>query len=492
MVFLAIEIIMKIYVSFFFRLRVIAGIAFLVNIFWVQGHHLFGYADRFTLKFDETPLPQTELPRVTGYADVLSKATPAVVGVYTAQVVRKIFPNASNPLEDFLRRYYGLSRGVDRSRVEEQKVPAGMGSGVIIAPEGFAITNAHVITDQRTGRPVDEVSVKLSDKREYPAEIVGFDKATDIAVLKINAPNALPAITLADSAKLRVGDIVFAAGNPLGVGLTVTMGIVSATGRTDLGILKDPGAYENFIQTDAAINQGNSGGALIDAKGRLVGINTAIYSRTGGSIGIGFAIPVNLARSVMTGLIEKGGVQRGFLGVQLENLPTDEGARITGVVKGSPADRAGIQSNDIIVESAGKEITSVAELRLVISQTPPGASIPLVVIRDSRRKNLRVTLGSLDDTLRPGTSGLVIPGITLVPLDRDLRRRFDIPDTVAGLVVTESSGEEQTIRKGVVIVEINGQPARYEKDVQILLRKGLNRFYVWFKGRYNFLPYRIP
>ncbi|MDA9963009.1 trypsin-like peptidase domain-containing protein [Opitutales bacterium] len=483
---------MKVFVRLKFRLPALVGIIFLLNLLWSQENHLFGHADRFTLKLDETPLPQTDPPRVTGYADVLSKATPAVVGVYTAQVVRRSFPNASNPLEDFLRRYYGLSRSADRSRVEEQKVPAGMGSGVIIAPEGYAITNAHVITDQRTGKPVDEVSVKLSDKREFPAEIVGFDKATDIAVLKINAPEALPSITLADSAKLRVGDIVFAAGNPLGVGLTVTMGIVSATGRTDLGILKDPGAYENFIQTDAAINQGNSGGALIDAKGRLVGINTAIYSRTGGSIGIGFAIPVNLARSVMTGLIEKGGVQRGFLGVQLEDLPTDEGARTTGVVKGSPADRAGIQSNDIIVEAAGKEIASVAELRLVISQTPPGASVPLIIIRDSNRKKLRVTLGSLDDTLRPGIGGLIIPGITLAPLDPDLRRRFDIPNTVAGLVVTESSGEEQTIRKGVVIVEINGQVARVEKDAGAYLRRGLNRFYVWFKGRYNFLPYRIP
>ena len=221
-------------------------------------------------------------------------------------------------------------------------------------------------------------------------------------------------------------------------------------------------------------------------------MNTAIYSRTGGSIGIGFAIPVNLARSVMTGLIEKGGVQRGFLGVQLEDLPTAEGARTTGVVKGSPADRAGIQSNDIIVEAAGKGIASVAELRLAISQTPPGASVPLVIIRDSRRKNLRVTLGSLDDTLRPGIGGLVIPGVTLAPLDGDIRRRFDIPNTVAGLVVTESSGEEQTIRKGVVIVEINGQVVHDEKDARAYLRRGLNRFYVWFKGRYNFLPYRIP
>ena len=483
---------MKVFERINFSLAVIVGVILLLILLGPQENPLFGYADRFTLKLDETPLPPTDPPRVTGYADVLSKATPAVVGVYTAQVVRRSFPNSSNPLEDFLRRYYGLSRGVDRSRVEEQKVPAGMGSGVIIAPEGYAITNAHVITDQRTGKPVDEVSVKLSDKREFPAEIVGFDKATDIAVLKINAPEDLPSITIADSAKLRVGDIVFAAGNPLGVGLTVTMGIVSATGRTDLGILKDPGAYENFIQTDAAINQGNSGGALIDAKGRLVGINTAIYSRTGGSIGIGFAIPVNLARSVMTGLIEKGGVQRGFLGVQLEDLPTAEGARTTGVVKGSPADRAGIQSNDIIVEAAGKGSASVAELRLAISQTPPGASVPLVIIRDSRRKNLRVTLGSLDDTLRPGTGGLIIPGVTLAPLDPDLRRRFDIPNAVVGLVVTESSGEEQTIRKGVVIVEINGQVARDEKDARAYLRRGLNRFYVWFKGRYNFLPYRIP
>ena len=483
---------MKVFERINFSLAAIVGVILLLILLWPQENHLFGHADRFTLKLDETPLPPTDPPRVTGYADVLSKATPAVVGVYTAQVVRRSFPNASNPLEDFLRRYYGLSRGVEPSRVEEQKVPSGMGSGVIIAPEGYAITNAHVITDQRTGKPVDEVSVKLSDKREFPAEIVGFDKATDIAVLKINASEALPSITLADSAKLRVGDIVFAAGNPLGVGLTVTMGIVSATGRTDLGILKDPGAYENFIQTDAAINQGNSGGALIDAKGRLVGINTAIYSRTGGSIGIGFAIPVNLARSVMTGLIEKGGVQRGFLGVQLEDLPADEGARTTGVVKGSPADRAGIQSNDIIVEAAGKEIATVAELRLAISQTPPGASVPLVIIRHSQRKKLRVTLGSLDDTLRPGIGGLVVPGVTLAPLDGDLRRRFDIPNTVAGLVVTESSGEEQTIRKGVVIVEINGQGVHDEKDARANLRRGLNRFYVWFKGRYNFLPYRIP
>ena len=446
---------------------------------------------RYTLKVDDTLITSADPPRVSSYADVLGKATPAVVGVYTAQVIRRN-PNAINPLEEFLRRYYGLPRGTSRSRMEEQKVPAGMGSGVIVAPEGYALTNAHVVTDPRTGDPVDEVTIKLADKREFSAEIVGFDRATDIAVLKISAPEALPAITLADSAKLRVGDIVFAAGNPLGVGLTVTMGIVSATGRTDLGILKDPGAYENFIQTDAAINQGNSGGALIDAQGRLVGINTAIYSRTGGSIGIGFAIPVNLTRSVMTGLIEKGGVQRGFLGVKLEDLPAGKGARIAEVVSGTPADRAGLRRDDLIVKVAGKDISSVAELRLAISQTPPGAVIPLELIRNSRHTTLKVTLGSYDDPLPLNLGDSVIPGTILAPLDRTLRQRFKVPNDVDGLVVMESSGEAETIREGVVIVEINGQPAREVKDARTSLRQGLNRFKVWFKGRYSFLPYRIP
>ncbi|SVC56193.1 uncharacterized protein METZ01_LOCUS309047, partial [marine metagenome] len=269
--------------------RFLAAIAVLLSLacvvlYLAPTDDVFAREGGYTLKVDDTPVLSSGPHRVSSYANVLSKATPSVIGVYTAQVVRRSFPNASNPLEEFLRRYYGLPGRTGSSRVEEQKVPTGMGSGVIVSPEGYVLTNAHVVTDQRTGAPVDEVTIKFADKREFPAEIIGFDRATDIAVLKISAPEALPSITLADSAKLQVGDIVFAAGNPLGVGLTVTMGIVSATGRTDLGILKDPGAYENFIQTDAAINQGNSGGALIDAQGRLVGINTAIYSRTGGSI----------------------------------------------------------------------------------------------------------------------------------------------------------------------------------------------------------------
>ncbi len=472
----------------------LGGVLLVVGaITWlVPSEEAFAKDNRFTLKVDDSALPAGSAAQPSSYADVLSKATPAVVGVYTSQVIRRSFPNASNPLEEFLRRYYGLPGGSGRSRTEEQKVPAGMGSGVIVAPEGYILTNAHVITDQRTGNPVDEVTIKFADDRKFSANIIGFDRATDIAVLKISSSDPLPFVTLADSAKLRVGDVVFAAGNPLGVGLTVTMGIVSATGRTNLGILKDPGAYENFIQTDAAINQGNSGGALLDAKGRLVGINTAIYSRTGGSIGIGFAIPVNLARSVMTGLIEKGGVQRGFLGVKLEDLSEGSGARIAEVVSGTAAARAGLRRDDVIVGVSGQKIDSVAELRLAISQNPPGARIPLVLLRDGSTTKVQVTLGSLDDPSPLSLKEQLVPGVTLSQMNPTLRTKYKIPSNVDGLVVTESSGKRQTIREGVVIVEINGSPAENLEAARSLLRQGFNRLYLWFSGRYSFLPYRIP
>ena len=446
---------------------------------WVES---FARSSRYTLRLDESPVGNSAAPNVTSYANVLSKATPAVVGVYTAHVVRG--RSGLHPMEELLRRYRGLPVPSGDSKL----IPAGMGSGVIVSPEGYALTNAHVVTDQRTGKAVDEITVKLSDKRELPADIVGFDKSTDVAVLKIKASEPLPSVTIANSDKLRVGDIVFAAGNPLGVGLTVTMGIVSATGRTDLGIL-DEGGYENFIQTDAAINQGNSGGALLDAKGRLVGINTAIYSRSGGNIGIGFAIPANIARNVMTGLVETGGVRRGYLGVRFENEPSGGGARITEVVPGSAAARAGLRLNDIIVKASGKPVTSGAELRLAISQTPPGANVPLEVVRNSRRAVVRVTLGDLESSATP--AAVLLPGVTLAPLNAELRNRHQVPASVSGLVVAESSGAKGTIKVGVVITEVNGRRVRSSEEVRSLLRPGLNRLFVWHKGKYSVLPYNV-
>jgi serine protease Do/serine protease DegQ len=294
---------------------------------------------------------------------------------------------------------------------------------------------------------------------------------------------------------------VFAAGNPLGVGLTVTMGIVSATGRTNLGILDEPGSYEHFIQTDAAINMGNSGGALIDSEGRLAGINTAIYSRTGGNIGIGFAIPINLAKSILVSLVEKGNVDRGFLGVNLEDidsetaaklkLPSSSGAKVNSVVPGSPADDAGLREGDVIVSLGDQPVRSVAELRVFISRTPPGEPIRLGWFREGRRKSFEIKLGRLGSNARAVESPL-LPGLTLQPLDADLRSRFSVPRVVSGLVVTNSSGTVRSLREGVVIIEINGTSVATLEQAKNRVEQGLNRLYVWFRGSYSFVPYRVP
>ena len=312
-------------------------LAFLCNGLMGQNDEIKG----FSLNYDETKLDRSQTSPIVSYSRTLKKATPAVVAVTTKQVVRRLYPGGTDPIEDFLRRYYGLPR-INQPRVEEERVPAGIGSGVIVTPQGHTITNAHVITDPRTGKPVEEVTVKLSDKKEYEAKIIGFDRSTDVAVLKIDAAEPLPHVTLANSDFMEVGDVVFAVGNPLGIGMTVTMGIVSATKKSELGVLEE-GGYENFIQTDAAINRGNSGGALLDAKGRLIGINTAIISQTGASIGIGLAIPVNMVKKVLGDLVKGGGLKRGFLGVSLEESPTVQGAIIDSVEPNSPAEQAGLK-----------------------------------------------------------------------------------------------------------------------------------------------------
>jgi len=458
---------------------------------------------KVTLQVDSKPIDRSAVLGKSSYANILNKATPAVVGVYTSKVIRYRSGPQLNPLEEFLRRYYGLPLAKRPPvTVEEEKVPTGIGSGVIVSPEGYVLTNAHVITDQRTGQAVDEVTVKLGNKRELVAEIVGFDKATDVAVLKIDSPN-LPRISLADSDQLRVGDVLFAAGNPLGVGLTVTMGIASATGRTNLGILDEPGSYEHFIQTDAAINMGNSGGALIDSEGRLVCINTAIYSRTGGNIGIGFAIPINLAKSILVSLVEKGNVDRGFLGVKLGDvdadtastlsLPIASGARVSGIVSNSPAAKAGLQIDDVVVSLDDHPVQSVAELRVFISRTPPGKLVRLGFFRKGRLGSVSVTLGHLEEVLgETNQSTSPFPGLELKSLDADQRRIYDVPQPVNGLVVTRSAGEISTLREGVVVVEINGESVSNLEEAVRLVERGLNRLYVWYRGRYSFVPYRVP
>ena len=447
--------------------------------------YAFGQPKGYSLKVDDSDLDRFSKAPIQSYSQILDSSTPAVVAVTTQQVVRRLYPGSNNPIEDLLRRYYGLPR-LGQTRIEEEKVPAGIGSGVIVSPQGHVVTNAHVITDPRTGELMEEVIVQMSEQKEYPAEIIGFDHTTDIAVLKIESEDELPFATLANSDLLRVGDIVFAVGNPLGIGMTVTMGIVSATRKSELGILRQEGAYENFIQTDASINRGNSGGALLDAKGRLIGINTAIISQTGANIGIGLAIPVNMVRRALTDYMEEGKIRRGFLGVSLQKDANDNGPIVGSVVNGSAAEKAGFLTGDKIIKVGEKLVQSVNQARVAISQTVPGSKIPVEVFRDGNYITLYVILGSMSEELTP------IPGIELAPLTSQNRKIYQIPDTVRGVLVTGSTGEIETFKKGVVLVEINGAQILKTDDVSENLYSGINRFYVWYRGKYRFLAYRVP
>lgn len=442
---------------------------------------------QLNIKVDDLEIDRSSFGFTQSYAPILSKSTPAIVSVTTQQFVKRVLPGGGNPIEDFLRRYYGYPR-LYQPRVEEVPVPAGIGSGVIVTPDGYTITNAHVITaNQNTGDLVEEVLVKVSDKEEYKASIVGYDRSTDIAVLKIDADRPLPFVTLSNSDNLEVGDVVFAVGNPLGIGKTVTMGIISATMKSELGVLGKVGSYENFIQTDASINPGNSGGALLDAKGRLIGINTAIISQTRSSIGIGLAIPVNMARKVLTDFVEGGELRRGFLGVELGETEQAGGALITKVIPGSAASRAGLRKNDLILIVGDKEVNSVNQSRVAISQTAPGTKLPLKILRSGVKMTLFVTLGLMGED-----GNNLLPGVSLEVLNSKNRKKFGIPADSIGVVVAESSGEQDNFKEGVLIVEINGAPVRSIDDVKSNLQRGFNRFYVWYLGKYRFVSYRIP
>ena len=439
------------------------------------------------IKVDNSQIDRSGTSFTHSYAQVLSGATPAVVSVTTQQFVKRILPGGGNPLEEFLRRYYGYPRRY-QPRVEEVPVPAGIGSGVIVTPDGYTITNAHVITaNPNTGDLVEEVLVKVSEKEEYKASIVGYDRSTDVAVLKIDADRPLPFVTLSNSENLQVGDVVFAVGNPLGIGKTVTMGIISATMKSELGVLGEAGAYENFIQTDASINPGNSGGALLDSKGRLIGINTAIISQTRSSIGIGLAIPVNMARKVLTDFVEDGGLRRGFLGVELNETDLNGGAVITNVIPGSAASSAGLRKDDLILSIGKKEVNSVNQTRVAISQTSPDTKLPIKISRNGVEMTLFVTLGTMGEMRNN-----ILPGVSLEILNNKNRKRFGIPNDAVGVVVVESSGAQDNFKRGVVIVEINGAPIRSLDDIRKNLQKGFNRFYVWYLGKYRFVSYRIP
>lgn len=342
----------------------------------------------------ETPFSTS--PAQGSYRDAAKRAMPTVVNIFTSKEAKQ----PKNPLleDPFFKKFFG-----DRFGEQEEK-QFSLGSGVVVSPQGYILTNNHVI------EAADGIEVALADGRKAVAKVVGADPETDLAVVKINLQN-LPSITLGHVDQSKVGDVVLAIGNPFGVGQTVTMGIISALGRNHLGI----NTFENFIQTDAAINPGNSGGALIDTNGNLLGINTAIYSRSGGSLGIGFAIPVSTVKTVMDSIITHGQVVRGWIGVEPQDITPEladsfgltkkTGAIIAGVLKGGPADKAGMKPGDILVAVEGKPVNDTTEMLNLIAQLVPGEKAKMTVLRKNSESVLSVTVGKRPKLKRDEVEG---------------------------------------------------------------------------------------
>jgi len=321
--------------------------------------------------------------KVASFADAAQEALPGVVHIFTSQEVRR-HPFINDPV---FRHFFGDRFGPDSQR------QSGLGSGVVVSAEGLVLTNNHVVES------ADEIEVAFHDGRKTKAKLVGADPESDLAVLKITSDKPITPITFAQAESLRIGDVVLAIGNPFGVGQTVTSGIVSALGRTHLGI----NTFENFIQTDAAINPGNSGGALVDSNGHLVGINTAIYSQSGGSMGIGFAIPVSLAKSVMEQIIKTGSVTRGWIGVEVQDMTPElaesfgvrlgEGALIAGVMRGSPADKAGIKPGDVLQKIDAQPVKDAQTMLDLIAALTPGAVAKFGLSREGKYRETDLTIG---------------------------------------------------------------------------------------------------
>jgi serine protease Do/serine protease DegQ len=428
------------------------------------------------VRVDSAPVAEGVRPGlVTSYADTLEPAQKAVVSVYSTKIVKERI--SINP---FFRQFFG-----DMPDQERESRQEGLGSGVIVTDDGYILTNNHVVEG------ADELKITLSDDRDFVARVVGTDPKTDIAVLKIDAKD-LPTVVLADSDRVRVGDVVFAVGNPLGVGQTVTMGIVSAKGRSRLGLLEKVSGYEDFIQTDAAINMGNSGGALVDARGRLVGINSAILSPSRGNIGIGFAIPVNLARFIMNSLAEHGTVSRGHLGVNSDTVSADvaeqlglpketRGVILTDIDPGSPAEKAGLKRSDVVAAVNGHPVGSWEELRLLIAQVVPNTVAQLKVFRDGKPRSIAVTVGEVIDSPNE-----LLSGVDVSQLSPEARRRLGLTDQrLDGLIITkiaEDSPYRDRLAENMVILEINRSPVREVSTARQKLVSGRNLLAV-FDGR---------
>jgi serine protease Do len=444
-----------------------------------------------SVNVDTKPIPPTNAGGATTFAPVVKKVAPSVVKVQVTERAKNVPAPELPPFlnQPGFREFFGDQFG--RRGTMRQPPQEGLGSGVIVSADGYVLTNSHVV------KGADTIKVTLGDGRELTAKVVGSDPQSDLAVIKIDAKN-LPGITFADSDKVEVGDLVLAVGNPFGIGQTVTSGMVSGLGRATMGL-----AYEDFIHTDAAINPGNSAGALVDAEGRHVGINTAILSRTGGFQGIGFAIPANLARNVMEQLVATGKVVRGYLGVTMQDinadladqfkLSTHTGALVADVVPDSPADKAGLKSGDVILQLQGKPVVDARHLKLEVANFKPGEKVSAQVLREGKKIDVNVTVA-----VRPSERALArgdrrgghftpddenaddtgtLNGVGVGDLDPQTRQEFDIPRNIRGALVTnvepDSAAAAAGLQPGDVIQEINREPVKSaDEAVQLTEKSG--------------------
>ena len=429
-------------------------------------------------------------------AELVGAVRPAVVNISITKTVKT--QGGANPFLDdpLFRRFFG-----DQFKMPKERKSANLGSGVIVDPTGYILTANHVI------QGADEIKVTLSDKREFKGKIVGSDAMTDIGIIKIDA-ESLPTIKWGDSDTLRVGETVLAIGSPYGLSQTVTMGIVSAVGRANVGIAD----YEDFIQTDAAINPGNSGGALVNVKGELVGINTAIFSTSGGYQGIGFAVPTNMAKTVMESLITKGKVTRGWLGVTIQsltpdlakqfNLKEEKGVLVGDVVEGGPAEKAGLQRGDVIVEFEGKKIEEPTQLRNMVANTPPNKEISLKIIRENTTEIKKATISELPADMQKSSKAEynnLLNGVSVQELTPEMSGKLRLPKKLKGVIVSdvdEDSPAAMMLLQGDVIQEINRQKitnvVEYEKvvsrikpgsDILLLVFRGGSSLFITLSGK---------
>jgi serine protease Do len=482
-------------------------IIFLIIISVILGYFIGNKVEIFSPR--PSPSIKTYPPHVPeglkgegmAFSDIVRSVSPAVVNISTRKTLKKSdsspYSHFFDPFEDFFEHF----------KIPRKKKETSLGSGVMVSSDGYIITNSHVV------EKADEIKVTLIDKREFKGKIIGSDSKTDIAVIKISA-EGLPSILWGDSDSLLVGEFVLAFGNPFGFNHTVTMGIVSATGRANVGIAD----YEDFIQTDAAINPGNSGGPLVNIKGELVGVNAAIFSRTGGYQGIGFAVPSNMAESVMNQLINEGKVTRGWLGVTIQNITPElaeefgikkpTGALVSDVFADSPAERAGIKRGDVILELNGKKVKDVVSLRNMVAQSKVGSEIKLKIIRDGKSISLKAEVSELPDDIAKVSSGEqdedltednALAGFSVTDLTAGIAKQLGLSRDENGVVIVRvepySAADEAGLKKGDVIQEMNRKLVENVRDfnnivskikegdsVLLFINRGGSRIYITLKA----------